>query len=89
MESLPVMPDCQGTVDARPGSKAGELSSESRYRVTLGCRARSISCTQPSRTNRAHIQSLMTIRSRPVGWWFISAGPILPKNSSLSSISST
>jgi hypothetical protein len=56
--------------------------------ATFGCLARSISCTQPSRTKRAHIQSLMTIRSRPVCWWFIKDGLILPKNSSLSLISS-
>ncbi|SCG08211.1 hypothetical protein GA0115255_123599, partial [Streptomyces sp. Ncost-T6T-2b] len=56
--------------------------------ATLGCFARSISWTQPSRTKRAAIQSLMTIRSRPVCWWFISAGLIFPKNSSLSLISS-
>lgn len=87
--AIPVMPDCQGTVNLRPGSKAGERSSGSRYSVTFGWRERSISCTQPSRTNRPHIQSLMTIRSRSVGWWFIRDGLILPKNSSLSLISST
>ncbi len=68
------MPDCHGTVNLRPSSKAGERSSGSRCPATFGWWARSISCTQPSRTNRAHIQSLMTIRSRPVDWWFISAG---------------
>ncbi|MDH6188220.1 hypothetical protein M2168_001252 [Streptomyces sp. CZ24] len=30
----------------------------------------------------------MTTRSRPVSWWFISEGLTLPKNSSLSLISS-
>lgn len=86
--AIPVIPDCHGTEDLRPGSKAGELSSGSRYLTTFGCRDRSISWTQPSRTKRAHIQSLMTMRSRPVRWWFIRDGLILPKNSSLSLISS-
>ncbi len=85
---MPVIPDCQGTLRRRPGSKAGSASCGSSCAVTLGRLARSIACTQPSETYRPAIQSLTTIRSRPGSVPWVSTGPILPKNSSLSLMSS-
>lgn len=54
----------------------------------MACAERSIFWAQPRWTKRAAIQSLTTTRSWPVDWWFIRAGLTLPKNSSLSLISS-
>lgn len=54
----------------------------------MGWADRSSFWAQPRWTKRAAIQSLTTIRSWPVSCRFIRAGLTLPKNSSLSLISS-
>ena len=64
---MPVMPDCQGAARFVSGSKTGLVVSR-RFCGKFVIQAVLIVSSQPSRTSRATIQSVTTMRSHPVGW---------------------
>ena len=85
---MPVRPLCQGAEKVRSLSHARPCRGLIRFLCRLGTLAGSIGCTQPRPIILAAIQSVSTIRSRPMGSQPPSWLRTLAKNSALSLTSS-
>ena len=79
-----MIPPCQGTLWALPGSYTGSLNAGSRFSSTFGSRSWWSSASYPPRFIRVTTQSESVMRSHPVGWSAWNSGTSLAKNSWLS-----